>query len=295
MYSAIAGSNIPREHKNSRDLSIFLPMVVGRCSRSFLTIQKQSLKATGRKNMKKLVLLFAIMLMTILVLMVVINCKAFAQSATTPSQTSKKDYVVHFSGEEGKDTEMVLSAPGQGENLTVIVDVPVRTRKSEVSAHVTNITNVHKGSNLRMRGGVSVGVLFAGAEASMTATVGLVGEVGYTDSPWRMVSRFDLGRCQDNNTAIGGSLSALHRLDSGFWGGFGADLSYCVDVGARYKERGKERLVGGSARFAYEEEYRHSSVVVEFSLGLGQKTFPIPGGRAHGMVGNAGLLFSYLF
>ena len=247
--------------------------------------------------MKKLVFLFSVMLLVILVLMLLVNHDAFAQTATASPQisTPKKDHVVHLSGEEGKDTEVVLSAPGQGENLTVIVDVPVRTRKRKISTSVTHITNVHKGSNLRMRGGVSTSVLVAGADADMTALLGLVGEIGYTDSPWRLMSRFDLGRCQDSNTAIGGSLSVLHRLDSGVWGGFGVDLLYCTDTGARYEERGKERVVGGSVRFAYEEEYRHSSVLVEFLLGLGQKTVPIPGGRAHNLVGNAGVSFSYLF
>lgn len=246
--------------------------------------------------MKMLVFLFSIMLAVIVLLMALVN-NAFAQETSQEAQAKTKQHTVRVAGQEGKDTEMVLTSPGPGENLTVIVEVPVRTRKP--ATRVTNITHMHAGSNLRLRGGVGMGVLMSSpaemVDADMTVLVGLIGEVGYTDSPWRFHSRFNLGKCQDGNMAVGGDLAALLRLSGGLFGGAGANMLYCADTDERPRELGKKRLVGGSIRFAYEEEYRYSSVIVELSLGLESETAPVPGGRKHEWLGAAGLSVLYLF
>lgn len=244
--------------------------------------------------MKKLMFLGVTALFVIVILMVLVNT-VFAQQ----TQPEEKKNVIHFSAEKGKDTEMVLTAPGHGENLTVIVDVPIPAPKPRkaVAPVVNTITNVHEGSNLQLRWGVGMNILMlVGAAPELTAvTGGLVGEIGYSDSPWRLQGRANLGKCQDNYLAVGGELAALRRLTKRFWAGGAGAVLYCVDTDAHPRELGKRRLVGAAVKMAYEEEYAYSAVAVELSLGVDVETVPVPGDRDNDKAAHGGLSVSYLF
>lgn len=244
--------------------------------------------------MKMVLFLSAFVLAAIIFLMALVNDAFGEEVAQKTAATSSENHIVRIAGEEGKDTEMVLSSPGEGKTLTVIVDVPVRKKP----ATVTNITHVRTGgSNLQLRWGVGMNILMLlGAVPELTAvTGGLVGEIGYSDSPWRLQGRANLGKCQDNYLAVGGELAALRRLTKRFWVGGGGAVLYCADTDAHPRELGKKRLIGAAAKMVYEEKYTHSAVAVELSLGLDIETVPVPGSRDNDMAGNIGLSVSYLF
>ncbi|MEK7131837.1 MAG: hypothetical protein AAB797_03885 [Patescibacteria group bacterium] len=232
--------------------------------------------------------MFAFVLFVIVLLMVLVNHNAFAQ---TPPENNQ--HVVHFSAEKDKDTEMVLSAPGPGENLTVIVDVPVRTRKAAAPArtYITKqyVTNVQSGSNLHLRGGVSIGLGFP-ARHDSSFTGGLIGQIGYADSPWVLETTFRAGNCK-KGVALNTGLAAMRNVAKNFRMGVGADLLYCSDVSDHPAEKADERVVGGSFRLQSEQGH----FIVAASIGVGAATYPVPGDRKTAAVFYEGLSVSYLW
>ena len=244
--------------------------------------------------MKRHEFVLVVILSVVFILLVLVNT-VFAQEAQRPTV----DHTVHISAEEGKDTEMMVAAPGPGENLTVIVEVPMRMRKvaPPVVTRVTNISlanppHTHKSGCLYLRGGLGVGAIYGNLTTNVVSMAGLVGGIGYTDdSPWRLRGRFNVGKCRADTVAIGGSLAAMRRLRGNFWVGAGADLFYCTDTSSHPKEQSAKRFVGGSVRMAYERGH----FLFEEWIGVVRVTFPIPGGRANHPAVIGGFSASYLF
>ncbi len=198
--------------------------------------------------------------------------------------------VVHVPvGGEGT-YEQDIPAPGPGEVLTIVVDVPVPKPRKDVAPLVNKTyVTVQKGSNLHLRGGISLGFgIPARPEPSFTA--GLVGEVGYAGSPWILEATFRAGNCKEG-VALNSGLAAMRSVAKNFRMGVGADLMYCSDVSDHPAEVADERIVGGSVRLQLQQEH----FVFGASVGLGAATFPIPGDRKTDPVVYAGLSMSLLF
>ncbi|TSC84895.1 MAG: hypothetical protein G01um101413_279 [Parcubacteria group bacterium Gr01-1014_13] len=179
-----------------------------------------------------------------------------------------------------KDT--VVKVPGVGED--VVVEVPyVVQRIHEFSPTA---------GNLALRGGFSVGVGFP-ARTYLSPTAGLIGEIGYADSSWRLHATFRAGSCKKGwgDVAFDSGLAAMRSLGKHFSIGLGTDLLYCTQVLGHPKEQASERIVGGS--FHLQFEINHFSV--EASAGLGAATYPVPGDRETKLVSYQGLTLSYLF
>jgi len=206
---------------------------------------------------------------------------AFAQEAT-------KTKTVHIKPPKEGGTYNIPVSPG--EDLMVIVDRPAK----KVAPAVTNVieqytTVVHKGNNLHLRGGVSLGFGFpARPEPSFTA--GLVGEVGYAESEWVLEATFRAGNCK-KGMALDSGLAAMRSVAKNFRVGVGADLLYCSDVSDHPKEVADERIVGGSVQLQLQQDH----FLFGASVGLGAATFPIPGGRKTDPVVYGGLSMSLLF
>lgn len=191
---------------------------------------------------------------------------------------------------DGKDQTIPLAAPGPGEILNIVVDVPV----SKPHKAKTLTPTVVKGSNLHMRGGVGTS-LFLLTKPTGVFVGGLVGEIGSGNSDWRLTSAFSVGRCQgniDGHLAVSAGLAVMGNVAKGLRLGVGADLLYCSNVSDYHKERARERLVGGSFRIQ-KELSQH--VVLTASMGVGGAVVPIPGGMETHLVFYTELGISYLW
>ena len=185
-------------------------------------------------------------------MMIVLASNVFAQSPAQPE-------VVNFPVVDGKYQDVTVVVPGLGHDETINVPIPVVT--------------VHKVSRLSIRGGFSLGSVFAG-RAEPTIMGGLVGEIGYTASPWRLQGRFN-GGVFHKDLALSGGVAVMRRLGRSLRAGLGADILAHMDLMSHPGEGAAERFVGGSARFAYST----NSVLLEWSVGLAFQTHQVPGYR----------------
>ena len=216
--------------------------------------------------------------------------------ANTAFAQKKSDRTVHIPlVKPGENSKIVLPVPGPGENITVIVDVPVlKPRKAAVQRKViylpTRIVEVQQGSGLHLRGGLTTEVGAPGRQRA-SFTGGLIGEIGYADSPWSLQGTFRAGNCKDGNVAINSGLAAMRSVHKYLRVGLGADLLYCSDVSSHPKEKADERIVGGSLRL----EIELSHIVMGGSIGVGAATVPVPGDRETQPALYGGLNVSYLW
>lgn len=232
-----------------------------------------------------------IMLMSVFATIHMLASNVFAQTASDEAD-GYKDVTIQVP----KDVTVEVIGDGPDE----VIEVPyVVQRIHEVDPAPTNVTNkyvtnniVQGSSSFLVRSGVGVRTFQGSPARSFAQMVGLVGEVGYSDLPWRLQGRFDVGRCQKDNIAIGGSLALMYLLgDSHVSVGLGADLLYCTDTDDP-KEVNKKRFVGGSARVGYEIG---DHLLLEGYLGSAQETTPVVGGLDSRVGLNGGVGVSILF
>ena len=179
-----------------------------------------------------------------------------------------------------KDT--VIKVPGAGKD--VIVEVPYTVQRiHEVSPAE---------GNLRLRGGLSAGIGHADG-MRMSYTGGLIGEIGFAGSPWRLQGTFRAGNCNtgEKGMALNSGLAVMHATSKHLRMGLGADLLYCSNIYDAPKEKASERVVGGSLRL----ELVDGRFSVAATAGGGAATAPIPGGRETKPALYGGLTLSYLW
>lgn len=212
------------------------------------------------------------------------------------ARTATADDTVHIPvSTDPADQQYVLPAPGPGENLTVVVEVPVDdTHKVvETPTYVTNLgdtTVVHKGTSVRLRGGLTTGMMIMGGLINPSVTAGLIGEIGHKKSAWSLQGAFRAGMCEDG-VALDSSLAAMGRMSKNLRAGLGADLLYCSDVSSHPKEMAKTRLVGGSFRL----EVNVGPFAFTGSIGAGAFTMPIPEDRITQATVYGGATLSYMW
>lgn len=226
--------------------------------------------------MKKIVFMF------VLVTISMLANNVFAQTAA-PDGSGSHDVVVKV------PNDVEVQVLGAGEDK--IIEVPfVVQRIHDVDlapAHVTNVTHVQQGSNFLVRSGLGI------TSYARSLMVGVVGEIGYSDSSWRLQGQFNAGKCQNDTIAIGGSMALMYLLGSSHVRvGVGADLLYCTDTSAHPNEVNRQRFVGGSARIGY--EFAHH-LLLEGYLGSAVATTPVVGGLDNRVTIDGGVGFSVLF
>jgi len=180
--------------------------------------------------------------------------------------------------------DVVITVPGKGED--VVVNVPYIVEQVH---ELPPTTVIRKESNLLLRGGLVTGI-GKHAHADPALTGGLVGEIGYADSRWRLEASFRAGSCRKGwgDVALDSELAVMGSITKNFRAGIGADLLYCSDVSDHPKEKASERIAGGSLRLAVEQG--HFSLTG--SVGIGAATTPIPGDRETKAVLFGGLALS---
>ncbi len=194
------------------------------------------------------------------------------------------------------DQKSDLPTPCPGETLTVEVDVPVKKDADHTVSFspttITDYTYVQKGSNLALRGGVSTGITFPG-HPSTSFVGGLVGEVGYKDSMWRLQVAIGAGTFQGSShhtdgVAVNSGLAVMASVAKHLRIGPAVDLLYGSDIASHPEEMANERLVGTSFRAELHQGY----FSVTATVGAGVDTMSIPGGRKTNTVPYAGLSFT---
>ncbi len=181
--------------------------------------------------------------------------------------------------------DQVFKVPGEGPDITI--NVPV-------SAPAPTTTIIQKGSNLLLRGGVSASAGFPG-RSYPSLTDGLIGEIGLSDSSWRLQATLRAGSCKKGwwgDLALDSGLAVMRNLNKHVRAGIGADLMYCAAMQTHPQEDAGERVVGGSLLINIDVT-RH--LVVGASVGLGAATIPTPGNRDTQPTFYGGLNISHLW
>lgn len=222
--------------------------------------------------MKKIILMF------VFVTVAMLASNVFAQTAP-PDGSGSHDVVVKV------PNDVTVQVLGAGKDEVVEVPFVVQRIHEVDPAHVT----VQKGSNLHLRGGVSLGFDYS-AHAGSSYTAGLIGEGGYSDSPWVLEVTSRAGKCEEG-VAVDMGMAAMVKAVSHLRLGVGADMKYCADVSDHPEETVDERIVGGSFRTQFEVEH----IVVSAWIGIGAVTYPVPGDRKTVVDSYGGLSISLLF
>lgn len=186
---------------------------------------------------------------------------------------------------------VTVEVPGAGPDQVVEIPYPVFVEHevelpSAAGPVTNNVTQI--GSHFVLRGGPSLGF---SSQGSPSYTGGLVGELGRSNSPWRMQGTFRIGRCDDERIALEGGAAVTRVAAKHFRIGVGVDLAYCSDYEAHPIEQATERVVSAAIKAAYE----FGPLVLEGSFGGGFKTIPIPGDRDTRGTLVLGISLSYLF
>jgi hypothetical protein len=210
------------------------------------------------KKMKKILFTFMLLMMTNV---------AFAETKSDGTSEVPKDVVEEL--------------PGAGPDVVINVPYFVRHKLPPPGA-----------GNLALRGGLSVGTGFP-ARTDPSYTGGLVGQIGYVDSMWRLEATFRAGSCKKGwgDVALDSGLALMGSISKNFRAGIGADLLFCSDISDHPKEMATERIIGGSLRLQVEEGHLSLSVLA----GVGRADHQIPGGREKEVVLYQTLAVSYLF
>lgn len=149
-------------------------------------------------------------------------------------------------GVKDADKPIVLPAPKAGENLNVIVEVPVPT------AVKTTPVPVLAKSNISLRGGI--GFSYFTDTEGVAWTGDLVGQIGFRSSPWRVRARLGFGEARYNTRAVSGSLALMRRIPSTDWHlGVSVDGLATINENTHPRETVKEGFGGVSGRLAYEQ------------------------------------------
>lgn len=189
---------------------------------------------------------------------------------------------------------LVLPTPKAGENLTVVVEVPVPNKKfapAAASAAPTTVVIVEDESGMSLRGGV--GASYAMDElGGFAATADLVGQVGFRQSPWRLRARAGFGSGRYDTLAVNGSLAVMYYAVPKILAfGVGLDLLGSINKDSHPRETWNEQFYGGGFRASLEV----SGFMMEWVFSAGMAGSRAPGDTPEEFSFTTGVNFSYLW
>lgn len=151
---------------------------------------------------------------------------------------------------------LVLPTPKAGENLTVIVEVPVPTKKVAPAATAAPPTRVvEKESGVSLRGGIGFGYaqLLGNEGGGLAITTDTVGQIGFRSSPWRVRARAGFGSGRYDTLAVAGSVAATYYVVPEMLAvGLGWDMLGTINKGSHPRETWNEQFYGPSFRVVVE-------------------------------------------
>lgn len=198
-------------------------------------------------------------------------------------------------GVEDAGKPMVLPSPKAGENLTVIVEVPVPTKKIAPAATAgPTVLVVDDVDEVSLQGGIGFGYtyLLGNEDGGLAMTADLIGQIGYTESLWRVRARAGFGQGRYRTVSVAGSLTAMYYIAPEMLAlGIGLDYVGTMNKDSHPRETWNEQFYGSSFRVAVER----AGLSLEGYVSYGVRETRAPGSTPEKYATTTGFNLSYLW